>query len=834
MRVGAQLLLTFLLNASWQIALVVAFAAACDWLLRGTAARYRHGLWIAALALAFVLPLLGPARLIKTLVSSKPQPVEVSAAPVFVTWIYSPDLDSVEPPATEKSAALRAVEPARRNFLASGIHLNKRVATLLVALYGLFLLYRAGQLVLAWRRTKTIVQSAYECKFPAQVKTIVDKCQTAIGVRRVRILCSTSVPVPITVGILKPLIVLPEGLLHDVDEEVLTSAIGHELVHVARRDYLTNLIYEFIYLPLSFHPAAALLRRRIKQTRELCCDEAVATKLLRAEAYARSLVRLIGSAPLERRLAVDTTIGISESDILEVRIMSLLKTPKLTARRKRLLLITASLLLVAPCVAATSFALTFDIDRQEPSVAPQSAEKIDRQAQQRVREELKRAVIDLKEKAKAAPEAQRPELEARLREVQQNLEEVERLRPDAEARLREVQQSLELHNRMLQEYYRQNPEQAQKRLDELRTTLAQLAKDRPVDEARMKEAREKIAEMERLYTPEREREVQQGMAEMPKAQTDRKPRVIYHIEPEYTPDAREKKIEGTVALTLTIDEQGLPQNIQVTRPLYPSLDQSAIEAARKMRFEPAMKDGQPVSKTLSIEMHFQMEPGKLNLQREIEDRAKREIEERAKAEVGLGLEMKRRRDLEQRGEERARKQAELVRDATLSMDRAIQIATSQVPGKVLACSLGRDGDKVFYHVVIIGADGDKSTTTYVWVSATDGQILKTEKEERKEETAMERGPGAQIRGGVLNGSATILPQPVYPLIARQANASGAVNVEIMIDEGGNVMAAHAVSGHPLLQAAAVTAARQATFKPTRLNGEPVRVTGLLVYNFVAQ
>ncbi|HMG73821.1 MAG TPA: TonB family protein [Pyrinomonadaceae bacterium] len=814
MRVGAQLLLTFLLNASWQIALVVAFAAACDWLLRGTAARYRHGLWIAALALAFVLPLLGPARLVRTLLlRSKPLTVEAAAAPVFVTWTYSPDLDSVEPPAS--SSAPPAVE-ARRSFLASGIHLNARIATLLVALYGLFLLYRTGQLVRAWRRTKTIVQSAYECKFPAQVKTIVEKCQTAIGVRRVRILCSTSVPVPSTVGILNPLIILPEGLLRDVDEEVLTSAIGHELVHVARRDYLTNLIYEFIYLPLSFHPAAALLRRRIKQTRELCCDEAVASKLLRAETYARSLVRLIGAAPLARRLAVDTTIGISESDILEVRIMSLLKTPKLTARRKRLLLIMAALLLAAPCVAATSFALTFDIDRAEPSVAPQSsekiaAEKLDRQAQQRVREELKRALDDLRKKALTAPESQRPELAARLREVQQNLE---------------------LQERAL-ERYQQTREEEQKKIEELRATLAELEKNRPANETRMKEAREKIAEMERLSTAEREREVQQVMGEMQKTRTDRKPRVIYRVEPEYTPDAREKKIEGAVVLTLTVDAQGLPQNVQVIRPLYPSLDQSAIEAARKMRFEPAMKDGQPVSKTLSIEMHFQMGPG--DLQREIEDRAKREIEERAKAQLGLGLEMTRRKDLQDRGEERVRKQAELVRGATLSMDRAIQIATSQVPGKVLACSLGRDGDKTFYHVVIIGGDGDKSTTTYVWVSATDGQILKTEKEERREEeTAMERGEGRSVSGGVLNGSATVLPQPVYPLIARQAKASGAVNVQIMIDEGGNVIDAHAVSGHPLLQAAAVKAARQATFKPTRLNGEPVRVTGTLVYNFVAQ
>jgi protein TonB len=99
---------------------------------------------------------------------------------------------------------------------------------------------------------------------------------------------------------------------------------------------------------------------------------------------------------------------------------------------------------------------------------------------------------------------------------------------------------------------------------------------------------------------------------------------------------------------------------------------------------------------------------------------------------------------------------------------------------------------------------------------------------------MSSGERRPINGGVLNGKAKEMPVPEYPVIARQAHASGAVTVEIMIDEGGNVIAAKAVSGHPLLQAAAENAARQASFTPTRLSGEPVRVTGVLVYNFVAQ
>jgi protein TonB len=95
-------------------------------------------------------------------------------------------------------------------------------------------------------------------------------------------------------------------------------------------------------------------------------------------------------------------------------------------------------------------------------------------------------------------------------------------------------------------------------------------------------------------------------------------------------------------------------------------------------------------------------------------------------------------------------------------------------------------------------------------------------------------PRAPISGGVLNGRAISLPKPAYPAIARQAHASGTVVVQVTIDENGNVISARAVSGHPLLQAVAVGAARQARFSPTKLSGQPVKVTGVITYNFVAQ
>jgi protein TonB len=99
-------------------------------------------------------------------------------------------------------------------------------------------------------------------------------------------------------------------------------------------------------------------------------------------------------------------------------------------------------------------------------------------------------------------------------------------------------------------------------------------------------------------------------------------------------------------------------------------------------------------------------------------------------------------------------------------------------------------------------------------------------------TKTEPAENQKIESGVLNGKALALPQPAYPAIARAAHASGTVTVQVLIDEEGNVSAAHAVDGHPLLQAVCVAAARQARFSPT-LKGEPVKVTGVIKYNFVS-
>jgi TonB family protein len=89
-------------------------------------------------------------------------------------------------------------------------------------------------------------------------------------------------------------------------------------------------------------------------------------------------------------------------------------------------------------------------------------------------------------------------------------------------------------------------------------------------------------------------------------------------------------------------------------------------------------------------------------------------------------------------------------------------------------------------------------------------------------------------GGVVNSKAISLPKPVFPKEAKNIVASGSITVQVKLDEEGNVIEARACSGHPLLRESAVKAARQAKFKPTLLSGIPVKVSGVIIYNFTPE
>lgn len=409
MKTSNQLLLTFLLNAVWQIALIAALASLGAWLLRRSAMRFQHWLWVAALCLSLLVPVFTVVRALPTSFAVEPSYERNLEYPVF-------------------SGPTASFERTPANFSSSALQLSSNLALLLFTAFGIVVSYRSLRLAQAWLTTRKVRQSAVPLEQDETVEVIIRECAKRLDLDRERIsVCSSAtVAVPIAIGWFRPMIILPESLLHERDTDLLTSAIGHEFIHIARDDYALNFFYELIFLPVSFHPAAALLRSRIKQTRELCCDELVAERILNAEVYARSLVALASSAPPLRRLSVSTTVGIADADILEARIMSLLSKPTLNRRWKQLLLFAVSLLLLIPSLAAAAFAMRFELaaTAQEPT--------------QQERE--------LKEKAKADSEMRREaftvneQLKERMARDPRFREEVERKR-EVEMEMRALKQA---------------------------------------------------------------------------------------------------------------------------------------------------------------------------------------------------------------------------------------------------------------------------------------------------------------------------------------------------------------------------------------------------------
>lgn len=143
-------------------------------------------------------------------------------------------------------------------------------------------------------------------------------------------------------------------------------------------------------------------------------------------------------------------------------------------------------------------------------------------------------------------------------------------------------------------------------------------------------------------------------------------------------------------------------------------------------------------------------------------------------------------------------------------------------GSRLAFVSNRDGNR---NIFVMNADG------------TQVESVATRRNDNehpswcKEQTDFVVPPPNVISGGILNGEAISLPKPPYPAIAKAAGAEGTVSVQVLIDESGQVKSASAVSGHPLLRAAAVMAARSAKFNPKQMSGRSVKVSGIINYNF---
>ena len=337
----SRFLLTFLLNAAWQVTLVAAVAALTCRLMRNGPASHRHAVWVAALAISLLLPTVS----LRTIDQSVSLRLAVPSADRALAAANSA-------PASPGASPAAAVPPSPSRTISYA----PSIGAALLAAYLLFVLFRCMALLWSWIRTERIRTDADVAPMPPAVEKVWRRCLEAFGIRDIELLQSSTVQSPVAAGAWRRTIILPASLLSGTSEDVLTTAIGHEMAHLARHDFALKVLYEVAWLPLSFHPAAFVIRRGIEQTREMACDELVTRNLLDAGVYARSIMTIAAAMTAVPRPGY--TLGVFDGDILEQRIRRLVERPAANLARARLLLATGLGALGLCAVIASSLAIS--------------------------------------------------------------------------------------------------------------------------------------------------------------------------------------------------------------------------------------------------------------------------------------------------------------------------------------------------------------------------------------------------------------------------------------------------------------------------------------------
>ena len=337
----SEFVLNFILNSFWQGAVIFAIAAAGAWLLRNAAARYRHTLWIVALAACLVVPLLTASRF-----------VPASVSKLQIATPSAPVPDTVPAVVASEELNVDHIGSSRRKTVTT----STNSVLVLSLVYALLICGRGIRLARFWQIKEKLRKSATSTGIAPEVQALAHRCSDLLNVKHAPVTSSTEARVPYTIGTLRPLIVLPAAFCSDADETRLLSVIGHEMAHVKRRDFLTNLLCELIALPIWFHPLTFLIKQQIDRARELACDELVTTHVLAPKVYARSL---LWAADVSRQYSSQAfVLSIFDGKILEERIVRLMrKNRRIGSGLARVMMFAALAMLCASAMSLSMFSL---------------------------------------------------------------------------------------------------------------------------------------------------------------------------------------------------------------------------------------------------------------------------------------------------------------------------------------------------------------------------------------------------------------------------------------------------------------------------------------------
>ena len=330
------LLLSYLANSIWQAPLLLA----CGWmaarLVRPAGPLWEHRVWVGTLLCQALLP-----------------------AASWIPW----ERLHLAWPWHANAAVIREGNVSVLMGAGTGLgtlRLSPFVIGSMVIVYALLLIYFSARF--AWRcvRISMLTRCTEPVELSGEASLSHDRWSRRFGIGPVSVFTSAQVFAPITFGFRRKCVLLPGDMLAGLAEADLDTAIAHELAHVCRNDFLKNLLYELLSLPVSYHPAFWVARQRMTETREMVCD-AMAAELSGTRQYAQSLLRLASLLLEGKPLGVPHAIGVFDANTLERRVMKLTQTKKQAGRVRRWAALGASIVL-GIAAATTVIALRFDVN----------------------------------------------------------------------------------------------------------------------------------------------------------------------------------------------------------------------------------------------------------------------------------------------------------------------------------------------------------------------------------------------------------------------------------------------------------------------------------------
>jgi len=670
-----------------------------------------------------------------------------------------------------------------------------------------------------------------EVKEP-QFKAILNSAEKVFCIQnKIRLFTSPNAPYPMALGIFRPIILIPENLLLDSQDNQLKGILIHELSHIHHKDLLTGIVQRLITAIYWWNPLAYALSSTYSRAREEVSDTHVLLQNDSKE-YAECLINLAETTTLWKRMSI--SVGLASPHIpLKDRVKHILSKERImdtNIKKSTIAVMAAAAFLLVLGIAGSR--LIFANDQPEPAIEKADYKLPDSLAQD---QEEQKQEKEKSEKQNIKP----PKL----------IKTVDPVYPE-EARKAGIEGIVVL-------------EATTDKTGHVKSV--RVLKSIPMlDQAAIDAVKQWVYEPMVIdgepkgvtfttttrFTLDSEKTGEGKVGgvvggvigtkqEFKSAKDIKPPKLLKSVDPVYPEEARKAGIEGTVVVEATTDERGRVQSVRVLKSI-PMLDQAAIDAVKQWVYEPMVIDGEPKGITFTTTCRFSLESEKMG----------KAVEQGI---TGTKPAVRAVKDIHPPKLLKGVKPVypEEARKAKIEGVVILEV-TTDIYGQVIDTKILRSIPELdqaamdavkqwIYEPMIIDGEPRGVTFTVTCTFRLDG------KEKTKAggvEGGVEGGVVGGVVGGVTETSQAVrtardkMPPklikevpPVYPEEARKAEIEGIVILETTTDIYGKVIDTKVLRSIPELDQAAIDAVKQWIYEPTIVDGKPVEDTFTVTITF---